>query len=77
VLCLLRATASCTILVQKNQFPELNWQIFIFSQSILLSGVRYSAPVEMLLHLIKSATDFFIRVSFLVQRLTLLVLNIV
>ncbi len=60
-----------------TQFPELNQQIFIFSQSSLLSGVRYSAPVEMVLHLIKSATDFFIRVSFLVQRLTLLILNIV
>jgi hypothetical protein len=30
VLRLLPATASCTNLVRKNQFPELNWHILTF-----------------------------------------------
>jgi hypothetical protein len=32
VLCLSPATARCTNLVQKNQFPEINRHILIFSQ---------------------------------------------
>jgi hypothetical protein len=38
---LLLAMASCTNLVQKNQFLELNEHILIFSQYILPSGVTY------------------------------------
>ncbi len=37
----LPALTSCTNLVQKNQFPELNWHILTFTQLILLSGVTY------------------------------------
>jgi hypothetical protein len=32
-------------LVQKNQFPEVNWHIFTFSQSILLSGVHILSTI--------------------------------
>jgi hypothetical protein len=42
----LPATASCTNLVQKNQFPQLNRHISAFSLYILLSGVTYWAPVD-------------------------------
>jgi hypothetical protein len=48
VLRLLPATGSFTYLVQKNQFHELNRQILTLSQEILLFGVTYWAPVEML-----------------------------
>jgi hypothetical protein len=41
VLRLLLATASCTNLVQKNQFPELNRHILTFPQMFLLFGVIY------------------------------------
>jgi hypothetical protein len=40
--------ASSTNLVQENQFPELNRHILTFSQWILLSGVTYWTPLEML-----------------------------
>jgi hypothetical protein len=48
VLRLSLAMASCTNLVQKNQFPEVNRHILTFLQYILLSGVTYCGAVEML-----------------------------
>jgi hypothetical protein len=48
VLHLLPATASCTNLVQKKQFPKLNQHILTLLQQILLSRVLYGASLEML-----------------------------
>jgi hypothetical protein len=44
------AIANCTIMLSRNHFPDLNQHILTSLHPILLCGVTYWAPLEMLLH---------------------------
>jgi hypothetical protein len=48
LLCLLLVTRTCAIIQSQNHFLEPNWHMLDFIHPILLCGITYQSPLEML-----------------------------